>query len=63
MPLDATGAGDAFAAGLVLKILQRAPLREIADFANRLAAYVYTKRGAVPAWSINDLHDFLAKSI
>ncbi|MBN1559233.1 carbohydrate kinase [candidate division KSB1 bacterium] len=62
-PLDSSGAGDAFAAGLVLKILQRAPLRDIADFANRLGAYVSTQKGAVPAWSFHDLDEFVLQSI
>ncbi|MBN1465510.1 carbohydrate kinase [candidate division KSB1 bacterium] len=63
VPLDRSGAGDAFAAGLVLKILQRAALTDIADFANRLGAYVCSKKGAVPAWSFSDLNDFWEKSL
>jgi fructokinase len=62
-PLDTSGAGDAFAAGLVLRILQGAPLPDIADFANRLGAFVSTKKGAVPTWSFDDLNEFLLKSI
>lgn len=52
---DASGAGDAFAAGLMIKYLEGASLPETADFANRLAAFVAKHRGAVPVWSITDL--------
>lgn len=53
--VDATGAGDAFAAGMTIKYLQGANLKEIADFANRLAAFVSTRRGAAPAWTLEEL--------
>jgi fructokinase len=62
-PLDSSGAGDAFSAGLVVKILQHAPLAEAADFANCLGAYVSTKKGAVPAWSYTELEKFVAVSL
>jgi len=58
--IDATGAGDAFAAGLTLKYLQGADLKEIADFANRLAAFVSTRYGAAPAWTIEELDQEMA---
>ncbi len=62
-PIDSSGAGDAFSAGLVVKILQHAPLSEAADFANCLGAYVSTKKGAVPAWSYAELENFMAVSL
>ncbi len=52
---DTTGAGDAFAAGLVVKFLDGAPLPEIADFSNRLGAFIATRNGAIPQWSSRDL--------
>jgi len=54
--VDATGAGDAFAAGLTFKFLQGAGLKEIADFANRLAAFVSTRHGAAPEWTMEELN-------
>jgi len=62
-PVDASGAGDAFAAGLLYKVLDHAPLAEAADFANRLSAFVATKKGAVPAWSFAELDDFIVESL
>ena len=62
-PMDLSGAGDAFAAGLVLKVLQQAPLSDVADFANKLGAYVSTKIGAVPDWSFHVLDEFITESI
>ena len=58
--VDATGAGDAFAAGLTFKFLQDASLKEIADFANRLAAFVSTRHGAAPEWTMEDLDQEMA---
>lgn len=62
-PVDSSGAGDAFAAGLVVKILEHAPLAKVADFANCLGAFVSTKKGAVPAWSFVELEKFMAVSL
>jgi fructokinase len=53
--VDASGAGDAFAAGLMIKYLEGASLPETADFANQLAAFVVQHYGAVPVWSMADL--------
>ncbi|RPI02242.1 MAG: hypothetical protein EHM72_04705 [Calditrichaeota bacterium] len=54
-PIDTSGAGDAFAAGLLVKYLEGASLTDIADFANRVAAFVAQRHGAVPFWSAADL--------
>lgn len=53
--VDTTGCGDAFAAAMTLKFLDKATLEEIADYANRLGAFVATHPGAVPPWSPADL--------
>ncbi len=60
--VDTTGAGDAFAAGLIIKHLERAFLEEIADFANRLGAFVTTQKGAVSTWTASDLDKLKPKS-
>lgn len=62
-PVDTSGAGDAFAAGLVFMYLLKASLAEMADFANLLAAYVSMCRSATPAWTFEQLNDFKAKNL
>lgn len=45
---DTIGAGDAFAAGLVNRLLRRATLTEAGDAANRAGAWVASQTGATP---------------
>jgi fructokinase len=47
--VDTVGAGDAFTAALVMGMLAELPLVEIHNFANRLAAFVCSQKGAMPA--------------
>ena len=56
--VDTTGCGDAFVAGLTLKYLEGASLEESGQFANRLGAFVSTKKGAVPLYSCQDIVKF-----
>ncbi len=56
--VDTTGSGDAFAAGLTIKYVQGASLEEIAEFGNRLGAFVATRKGAVPEWTLDDINSF-----
>lgn len=58
--VDTTGSGDAFTAGLMVKLLQKAPLAEMAEFANRLGAFVATQKGAVPRWTVEDIRSILS---
>ncbi len=44
--VDATGAGDAFAAGFIFAINQNLPLHQAADFGNKLAGKIIQKIGA-----------------
>lgn len=53
--VDTTGAGDAFAAGFLHKYLRQATLQDAVDFANRLAAFVCTQRGATPEFAPENL--------
>lgn len=47
--IDATGAGDAFAAALAVSLAENEPLPDTAHFANAAAALATTKLGAQPA--------------
>lgn len=49
--VDTTGAGDAFAAGLLHQFLRGAPLRECAEYANLLGAFLCTQSGATPIFN------------
>lgn len=53
--VDTTGAGDAFSAGLMHKYLRQTPLPEIATFANLAGAFVCTKPGATPVFTMQEL--------
>jgi fructokinase len=46
--VDAVGSGDAFTAALALGMLAGSDLRTINDYANRVASFVCSKRGATP---------------
>ena len=49
---DSVGAGDAFAAAFLHGLGMGWPASEIADFANRVAALVAARPGAIPPWSL-----------
>lgn len=51
---DTVGSGDAFAAAFVHGWVEGWPLREVADFANRVGAVVASKPGAVPEWTVEE---------
>ena len=53
--LDTVGAGDAFAAGLLHGLHHHWSLRACAAFANRLGAFVASRQGAIPTWTIEEL--------
>ena len=60
---DTTGCGDAFAAGLTIKYLNKATLEEMAAYANRIGALAAIHKGAFPAWSHSDSIALEQKSI
>lgn len=61
--VDTTGCGDAFTAGLVVKLLEAASLEEIAQFANALGAFVATKKGAAPLYSVQEFEAFIREYV
>ncbi len=58
--VDTVGSGDAFAAGLVVKLLEGGSLAAVAEAANLLGAYVAGHRGATPALGDEVLERFSA---
>lgn len=54
---DAVGAGDAFLAALTHELVRETDMQEALRFANRYAALVATKRGAMPALSPSELDE------
>jgi len=58
-PVDTTGCGDAFLAGVVMKTLEGCSLEETAEFANYLGAFVATNQGAVPDYSLDEFTAFM----
>ncbi len=56
--IDTTGAGDAFTTGMIYQLLHKASLREIAEFANLIAGFLCTQRGATPSFDVRTLEDF-----
>ncbi len=53
--VDTVGAGDAFSAALVHGIQAGWPIERVADFANRVGAYVASRRGGTPAWKTEEI--------
>lgn len=51
---DTVGAGDAFAAAFVHGLSLNWPAREVADFANRVAALVASRPGGTPQWTVEE---------
>ncbi|MCR4438309.1 MAG: carbohydrate kinase [bacterium] len=60
--VDTTGAGDAFAAALVVMFLEGMPLREVARFANALGALVASRKGATPGWNLTELRRLISST-
>lgn len=55
---DTVGAGDAFTAGLLVRFLEGAGLRDMARFANLCGAYVASRHGGTPPLSRQIIADF-----
>ncbi len=49
LAVDSVGAGDSFTASLAIGALEGWPLREVNRFANRVATFVCSQKGATPA--------------
>ena len=56
--VDSIGAGDAFAAAFLSRYLDGSSLKECCEFANLYGAYTVTKKGGMPAVSMEELSVF-----
>ena len=54
--VDPVGAGDAFCAAFLHGIASGLPCAQNADFANRVAALIVSRKGAVPEWSADEVN-------
>jgi fructokinase len=61
--VDATGAGDAFAAAYLHGLSKEWSIRKRIEFANRLAALVASRPGALPKWTKRELDALEPNSI
>ncbi len=52
---DTVGSGDAFLSGLIGKLMANALPEQALDFASRLGAFIATKKGACPDYSIEEV--------
>ena len=55
--VDTVGAGDAFSAAMTFGLIHQWPLINIAEFSNRMGAFVASRRGAMPELSA-ELREF-----
>ncbi len=61
--VDTVGAGDAFLAGLIHSILNQEPIHEALAFACAIGAFVASKQGAVPKYSLEEVTTLIESSI
>lgn len=52
---DTVGSGDSFLAAIIAKMLEGVPMEHALHFANRLAAFVTTQKGACPQYNASEL--------
>ena len=57
--VDTTGAGDAYAAGLIVGLLTGMPLEKIPYFANAVSALKITKKGAMNVPTREEVEKFM----
>ncbi len=56
-PKDSVGSGDAFLAAFLHKYFSRATTRECLQFACKMGALITTKEGAIPDYTLTELHN------
>lgn len=59
---DTIGSGDAFLAGFLHQKLQGSSVTEALDFASAVGAFVATRHGGCPAYSISQIHNLMNSS-
>lgn len=58
---DTVGSGDAFLAGILSRIMDGEDPQSAIQFANGLGAFIATKTGACPHYSMNEVKDLITK--
>lgn len=56
---DTVGSGDAFLAGMLSKLLDRAGSETALEFASALGAFIATQRGACPDYNIEEINELI----
>ncbi len=59
---DTVGSGDSFLAAIISKLIDGATMEETLQFANKLAAFVTTQKGACPEYEVTMLTDMSAST-
>jgi len=57
--VDTVGSGDAFLAGLLSKMLDKATNEEALEFASGIGAFIATQRGACPEYDLQNVVDLI----
>ncbi|MHA1992186.1 MAG: carbohydrate kinase family protein [Candidatus Hodarchaeales archaeon] len=60
--VDTTGAGDAWAAGIITGLITKMPLSEIPFFANAVSALKITRKGAMNTPDRKEVEDFMKRN-
>ncbi|MFN4223822.1 MAG: carbohydrate kinase family protein [Fervidobacterium nodosum] len=63
-PIDTTGAGDSFTAGIIYGLLNRMPVKKILKFANACGAITCLKKGTTESFpTLQQINSFLGPSL
>jgi len=63
-PIDTTGAGDSFTAGIIYGLLNRMPVKKILKFANACGAITCLKKGTTESFpTLKQINSFLGPSL
>lgn len=61
--VDTVGSGDAFLAGLISKLLDKASPVDALEFASGLGAFIATQKGACPDYEVEKIYELLKAQV